>query len=552
MIIVKGRELLIPRDDYNIGTNYDSNVENRQFSIPRITSGGTDLSNLTFNLDIRYYNDGIDTAVLEKEVSENSIVLTWEIRNGNLQVPGAVIIQIRATDSSGMVKWSSYEGAVFVEDAINVPASYTGSLTELEQLEESVRGVLTSEASRVTAENARAAAETERQSAEEERIAAEALRASAETARDDSFNASQNERSAEFNDAETLRQESYLAGEKARNDAYEIAETGRDNTYGQAEGIRQVTFEKLVDQFNEERSGLTNLVSTAVRAASNATTSESHAKTSETNAKESELLAKQYAEDAGRFTPSGYQALVADVGAIKTDLGDKSDASKVTGLTAFAKIAALKSLIDQATPEGYDKLVDDVKTLKSDVQEKIDDPTSKSDGQVLTYNATSGAWVAEDSEAKGTKYITQAEYDALTDAEKNDGTIYCINDSTENPFDVSASMIPYDNTESGLAAEDVQSAIDEANINALKIGIDNEIIDISGITRDGTAREAILQLSENKHSDRKRIILRVLPNVVGPNNYVRYVTALSSTGRFYLGHSLSASAISMNVVYLYY
>lgn len=66
----------------------------------------------------------------------------------------------------------------------------------------------------------------------------------------------------------------------------------------------------------------------------------------------------------------------------------------------------------------------------------------------VAYNSTSN-FVA----------LTQAEYDALSTAQKNNGNFYFIVDSDPSYF--SATNIDYDNTDSGLTATNVQDAIDE-------------------------------------------------------------------------------------------
>ena len=55
--------------------------------------------------------------------------------------------------------------------------------------------------------------------------------------------------------------------------------------------------------------------------------------------------------------------------------------------------------------------------------------------------------------------LTQAEYDTLTTAQKNNGNFYFITDADPSYF--SAENIDYDNTDSGLTATDIQAAIDE-------------------------------------------------------------------------------------------
>lgn len=55
--------------------------------------------------------------------------------------------------------------------------------------------------------------------------------------------------------------------------------------------------------------------------------------------------------------------------------------------------------------------------------------------------------------------LTQAEYNALSTAQKNNGNFYFITDADPSYF--SAENIDYDNTDSGLTATNVQDAIDE-------------------------------------------------------------------------------------------
>ena len=54
MIIVKNRELLIPRNEQYIGTPNDNNADNRVFRISRLSQTGEDLSGLTYRLDLLY------------------------------------------------------------------------------------------------------------------------------------------------------------------------------------------------------------------------------------------------------------------------------------------------------------------------------------------------------------------------------------------------------------------------------------------------------------------------------------------------------------------
>lgn len=229
MILVKNRELLIPNDERYIGTTYDEVSENRVFEIPRFAQNGVDLGNMTFKLDLEYANGAKDTAFLdvtsidgyeEEPVHEHldddkvhvivfdhhhkpprprppkkeewKILLTWEITSSVLQVPGTVFINIRATDENGTVKWASFRGALYVEDTINTPGTYTGDLTELEQLEAKVSGVIDSEVRRAAAE--------------EKRIENENARINAENARNAAYQAAEDERNASYEISESLRE----------------------------------------------------------------------------------------------------------------------------------------------------------------------------------------------------------------------------------------------------------------------------------------------------------------------------------------------------------
>ena len=60
---------------------------------------------------------------------------------------------------------------------------------------------------------------------------------------------------------------------------------------------------------------------------------------------------------------------------------------------------------------------------------------------------------------KGITSLTRQQYNALSQAEKMNGTVYNITD--ENANIASASVVPYSNTSSGLSATNVQGAIDE-------------------------------------------------------------------------------------------
>ena len=70
MIVLNNREMLIPKLERYIGTTYDDNAEIRVFKIDRADINGVDLSDLSFRLDLQYENSKPDTALLDKEITE--------------------------------------------------------------------------------------------------------------------------------------------------------------------------------------------------------------------------------------------------------------------------------------------------------------------------------------------------------------------------------------------------------------------------------------------------------------------------------------------------
>lgn len=73
------------------------------------------------------------------------------------------------------------------------------------------------------------------------------------------------------------------------------------------------------------------------------------------------------------------------------------------------------------------------------------------------------------------KELTQAQYNALSTTEKNNGTVYMITDATDE-FD--AGQVAYDNSIGGLNAVDVQGAINELTKNRISF-LDDEICRIN-------------------------------------------------------------------------
>ena len=135
MIVVQGRELLIPDADRYIGKTPGALTETRQFKLPKVTASAIDLSGMNFYLRLQYQNDGLDTVALTKAVDGDYIILTWNITLAELKAVGPVAIQIRVTDSA-TVRWTSYSASLYIDRHLSIPVSYAGQLTELEQIEQ--------------------------------------------------------------------------------------------------------------------------------------------------------------------------------------------------------------------------------------------------------------------------------------------------------------------------------------------------------------------------------------------------------------------------------
>ena len=141
MIVIENRQMLIPRGEEKIGTTADNLCDTRTFSIPRVSATLLDLSALDFFIDLEYADGTKDTDSLQATYGEERILLTWQIRNTQLRVPGAVFIAVRGYDETGTMRFTSYKTPVYVEDAINTPEGKPG-LSEFERLEKELNAGL--------------------------------------------------------------------------------------------------------------------------------------------------------------------------------------------------------------------------------------------------------------------------------------------------------------------------------------------------------------------------------------------------------------------------
>lgn len=172
MITVRGRELIIPESERQIGTQYDSNSEVRQIKVSRLTAGGVDISHLDFRLDLRYGNEKKDTALLDKEITDDEVILTWTVDPNSVKEVGTVWIAVRGSDDFGTVKWATNQGYLYVGKTIDTPSGEGVDLTEMEALEkrldQKTAELDTAEKKRVEAENIREENEQQRLNNERE------------------------------------------------------------------------------------------------------------------------------------------------------------------------------------------------------------------------------------------------------------------------------------------------------------------------------------------------------------------------------------------------
>lgn len=187
MVIVKNRTIMFSNKEQYIGTSYDNNSMVRVFIIKRLSGDGIDIAHLSFRINIRRCDGTEDTDYLEKEITKDSIVLTWTIKGEANSVPGTVFVRLRAHDYTGSVKWSTYEAPVYIGKMENLPSLNENQLSEIERMEAKFDALFETEELRVLAEEQRREAERERESAENSReertnaVVTNAERATSET-----------------------------------------------------------------------------------------------------------------------------------------------------------------------------------------------------------------------------------------------------------------------------------------------------------------------------------------------------------------------------------
>lgn len=163
MIIVKGRELLIPDNERYIGTNYDTGMENRVFRIARLSQSGTDLSDLTFKVNLIFDSEPLDIAELQKTVDNDYIYLTWTITAVQVSVTGTVFVCVTGNDTNDTVKWSSFMAPFYTEKSLGedveseykkVIAKVNKEITDRETADAALQSAISAETSARESEDA--------------------------------------------------------------------------------------------------------------------------------------------------------------------------------------------------------------------------------------------------------------------------------------------------------------------------------------------------------------------------------------------------------------
>lgn len=250
MILVINRQMLFSNREQYIGTTADNNSEIRMFKMNRVNQGGTDLAHLTFKLDLEYSNHEKDTCDLKKENTGDAIFLQWEIPSNALQVPGPIFANIRAADEIGAVKWSSFRGVFYSEEAINTPGAWEGKLSELEEAEKKLEAIKEEaeqikEEAETAKEEIKTASEMAENAKEEAKTAAEEIKSAKEEvqASAEGVKTAKAEAEAAAGEAKAAATEAGAAAEKAAaaeteaKEAAQMAESAKKEVQAAAETI---------------------------------------------------------------------------------------------------------------------------------------------------------------------------------------------------------------------------------------------------------------------------------------------------------------------------
>lgn len=137
IVIRKDRSVYIPESDRHIGFENDHLVESRLFQI-----NDASLFGFSFKLDIKNTLDIVD--LVPFELTEDTMILRWDISAPVIGDGGIITAQLRAFDANGDRVWHSAAFELVSEPSVNAEkaANEERIITEFEQLEARVQSAV--------------------------------------------------------------------------------------------------------------------------------------------------------------------------------------------------------------------------------------------------------------------------------------------------------------------------------------------------------------------------------------------------------------------------
>ena len=134
MIDINNRMMTIPYAEKTLGYEGDNAVAVRVFRVTDLS-----LADYVFKLDVLKSSGIVGIVIPEKDVENDSILLTWTLMANELDAPGALTVQLRAYTESGEEVWHSGKGSFTVGASINATDAFPSPLpSEFAQLEQRV------------------------------------------------------------------------------------------------------------------------------------------------------------------------------------------------------------------------------------------------------------------------------------------------------------------------------------------------------------------------------------------------------------------------------
>ena len=266
---------------------------------------------------MEYADTTPDTCLLDVEVQDEYILLTWTIPDSCVAHKGTVWAAIRAYDENGTVKWATNRGPLYVDHTIFDGEAYSGKLTEFEQLEERITQKIeildTNESERQTAEEQREANEERRINNEAEwqrqaEAAIDAANATLEIATEKAATATRaadtaTTKASEASSSATLAGQSAATAtqkaETATTKAAEASDSAASAGQSAATATQKAeTATTKAAEASDSAASASQSATTATQKAETATTKAGEADASATSAGQSATIATQKAEVA--------------------------------------------------------------------------------------------------------------------------------------------------------------------------------------------------------------------------------------------------------------